>query len=306
MFERASITRMYPHRDGCWIINLGDMLERWTNGMYKSTLHRVVNTTGQVRTRCGVGCHDCVCVCVCTSSLYIEWSIPLGRYARVVALVAMNVCVCLCFVCVRVHSASSGQYHWAGTHALWRWLPWLCVCVNSLCVYWSIPLDRYVRDVTLIGCHDFVCVCVLVQFQQMVFDLHVDCASQVHSTLITPVSCTTLITRVACITCITSQLHAHHTSSVHHEHHTSGVLMCITPRSSHEWRASRASQVHSTLITQVLDYMWIVHHSATLHQTSATNLKIRTLHTCDQNLKIWTLHVWQKPKDNNTLRVTKT
>eukprot|EP00879_Flechtneria_rotunda_P019606 GHRR01020600.1.p1 GENE.GHRR01020600.1~~GHRR01020600.1.p1 ORF type:complete len:269 (+),score=76.30 GHRR01020600.1:898-1704(+) len=34
---------------GTFIINLGDMLERWTNGLFKSTLHRVVNTSGQER-----------------------------------------------------------------------------------------------------------------------------------------------------------------------------------------------------------------------------------------------------------------
>eukprot|EP00775_Hariotina_reticulata_P010233 gene10233-10393_t len=34
---------------GTFIINLGDMLERWTNGLFKSTLHRVINTTGKER-----------------------------------------------------------------------------------------------------------------------------------------------------------------------------------------------------------------------------------------------------------------
>lgn len=32
-----------------FIINLGDMLERWTNGSFHSTLHRVINTTGRER-----------------------------------------------------------------------------------------------------------------------------------------------------------------------------------------------------------------------------------------------------------------
>ena len=35
-----------PPRDDAVVINSGDMLERWTNGKYKSTMHRVIAKTG--------------------------------------------------------------------------------------------------------------------------------------------------------------------------------------------------------------------------------------------------------------------
>eukprot|EP00039_Didymoeca_costata_P008567 m.113569 g.113569 ORF g.113569 m.113569 type:complete len:326 (+) comp14136_c0_seq4:155-1132(+) len=38
-----------PVRPDDFIVNIGDMLERWSNGLFKSTLHRVVNREGRER-----------------------------------------------------------------------------------------------------------------------------------------------------------------------------------------------------------------------------------------------------------------
>jgi isopenicillin N synthase-like dioxygenase len=50
VFDQTSGRWVYaPPLPGTYVVNLGDMIARWTNDRYRSTLHRVVNTSGRER-----------------------------------------------------------------------------------------------------------------------------------------------------------------------------------------------------------------------------------------------------------------
>jgi isopenicillin N synthase-like dioxygenase len=49
VWDKSGVWRDVPHQAGAFIINVGDLLSRWTNDRWRSTLHRVVNPPRDAR-----------------------------------------------------------------------------------------------------------------------------------------------------------------------------------------------------------------------------------------------------------------
>ena len=75
--------------EGAFIVNIGDMLQRWTNDLFRSTNHRVLNTTGKERYSIGFFLemsHDTIIECFptcCSESRKQMYSpVAFGDYVR--------------------------------------------------------------------------------------------------------------------------------------------------------------------------------------------------------------------------------
>lgn len=49
ILDKDGVWQPIPAKDGCFIVNIGDMLERLSNGIFLSPKHRVINNTGKSR-----------------------------------------------------------------------------------------------------------------------------------------------------------------------------------------------------------------------------------------------------------------
>ncbi len=49
ILDKSGLWQSVPLRENALVVNIGDMLARWTNNLYASTRHRVVNRSGRIR-----------------------------------------------------------------------------------------------------------------------------------------------------------------------------------------------------------------------------------------------------------------
>ena len=49
MLSRDGEWLILPPVDGSFAVNLGDLMQQWTNDLFVSTMHRVINTSGSTR-----------------------------------------------------------------------------------------------------------------------------------------------------------------------------------------------------------------------------------------------------------------